>query len=79
MSEIKLRKANRIVRVTENELDKYLSVGYVVVPDKKVQPTSTKVEEPVKVEKPVVESQKVDAEPKSEVFSQSKKPRKRRN
>lgn len=79
MSEIKLRKANRIVRVTENELDKYLSTGYEVVPDKKVQPTPTKVEEPVKVEKPIVEPIKMDAEPKSEVISQPKKSRKRRN
>lgn len=78
MSEIKLRKANRIVRVTENELDKYLSTGYKVVPAK-VQPKSTKVVEPVKVEKPVVEPIKMDAEPKSEVTSQPKKPRKRRS
>lgn len=29
MSEIKVRKANKIVRVTENELAKYLANGYV--------------------------------------------------
>ena len=74
MSEIKVRKANRIMRVTENELDKYLSKGYEVVPVKKVQP------QPTKVEKPVVEPVKVDAEPKVErVFSQSKKQRKRKD
>ena len=78
MGEIKLRKANRIVRVTENELDKYLSTGYKVVPEK-VQPKPAKVVEPVKVEKPVVEPIKMDAEPKSEVISQPKKSRKRRS
>lgn len=30
MSSIKVIKGNKIVRVTENELDKYLSKGYTV-------------------------------------------------
>lgn len=31
MSEIKVRKGGKIVRVTENELEKYLIKGYTII------------------------------------------------
>lgn len=43
---IKLRKANRIVRVTENELDRYLANGYEKV-EKEIQPSVKVADEPV--------------------------------
>lgn len=46
MSTIKVRKANRIIRVTENELDKYLADGYVVMETKVSQPSQTVVDKP---------------------------------
>lgn len=36
MNTIKLRNGGKIVRVTENELEKYLTKGYVRVENKKV-------------------------------------------
>lgn len=41
---IKVRKANRTVRVTENELDRYLANGYSIVEQKQV--SQPKVETP---------------------------------
>ena len=38
---IRLRKENKIVRVTENELDKYLANGYVVDEPAKPQAVTT--------------------------------------
>ena len=71
---IKVHKDNRYIRVTENELDKYLSKGYTVVEEKPVakqapQP-QPKAEEPAfaKVYKSIPE-EKVVEQPK---------PRKRR-
>lgn len=52
---ITLRKENRIVRVTENELEKYLSKGYKVVSVEQTEaPRKPEVAEPVK-EEPKVE------------------------
>ena len=52
MNQIKVIRGNKIVRVTENELDKYLSKGYVIKDGEKldsisIQPTPKKYE-PVK-------------------------------
>lgn len=58
MSEIKVKRGGKIVRVTENELEKYLGKGYVIyeqsvsvepeAPRKTVSETQPKVEiEPV--------------------------------
>lgn len=67
---IKVHKDNRYVRVTENELDKYLAKGYTIVEDKPVvkqapQP-QPKAEEPkfAKVYKSVSE-EKVAEQPKT--------------
>lgn len=73
---IVVHRANRIVRVTENELDKYLSKGYEVVG----QPHA-----PEQVQKEVVQAKVVD-EPteknnivvQSEVQSEPKRSRKRK-
>lgn len=34
MSTYKLRNGGKVVRVSENELDKYLTKGYIIVEDK---------------------------------------------
>ena len=67
---IVVHKANRIVRVTENELNKYLSKGYEVVEQpqapKQVQAevVQTKVvDEPIEENNIVVQSE-VQSEPK---------------
>lgn len=57
---ITLKKANKIVRVTENELDKYLFKGYTPIETTQVQqaePVAPIVEEKV-VEPEVVEVKK---------------------
>ena len=54
MSTIKVIRGNKVVRVTENELDKYLSKGYVIkdggkLDSESIQPTPKKYE-PVKAD-----------------------------
>jgi len=43
---MKVRKANKIMQVTENELDKYLSKGYVLIDEVPAKPQEPKSEEP---------------------------------
>lgn len=55
---IKLRNGGKIVRVTENELDKYLTKGYVIVetnqvPEKQETVSQKPVEKTVEEDKPV--------------------------
>ena len=62
MNKIKVIRGNKVVRVTENELDKYLSKGYVIkdgekLDSKSIQPTPKKYE-PVKAEKLYKEEKK---------------------
>lgn len=55
MKEITVRKANRIIRVTENELDRYLANGYAII-NRTSQSTETKsVDKSVKTATPVIE------------------------
>lgn len=64
---ITVRKANKIVRVIENELDKYLSKGYVIEGASTVEQKPIKTE-PIKKETPIVEvtpQPKVVEQPKS--------------
>lgn len=49
MRNITVRKANRIIKVTDNELDRYLANGYVII-DKENQPSNKVVDEPVPTE-----------------------------
>lgn len=58
MSEITVRKANRIIRVTENELQKYINNGYAVIytPTQASEVVPEKVEE--KQPETVVETKK---------------------
>lgn len=68
MDNIVVRKANRIIRVTENELAKYLSTGYEVVKDERVSveaqaPSDAtenvdSVAEPIKVDTPTRKQRK---------------------
>ena len=54
---ITVRKANRVIDVTENELERYLANGYVIRGE---QPSKKVVAEPKpEVEKPVIEETKV--------------------
>lgn len=58
MKTVTVRKGGKIVRVSPNELDKYVSKGYVIVEDKKVSGVQETVpHEPEFIEeaKPVVE------------------------
>lgn len=58
MKTVTVRKGGKIVRVSPNELDKYVSKGYVIVEDKKVSEVQETVpHEPEFIEeaKPVVE------------------------
>ena len=77
MGTIKVRMANRILRVSPNELEKYLASGYTIIqePKTQVKQPSTKVvaepakEEPAKpvveeVAEPVIEEPVVKAQPK---------------
>lgn len=48
MSSIKVIKGNKIVRVTENELDKYLSKGYTICDSKLSEPTTQPLSEDIK-------------------------------
>ena len=57
MNRIKLRKGGKIVRVTENELNKYLTKGYTIVEDNKVIEVQDVPQEPV-VEETVEEAPK---------------------
>lgn len=50
---IKLKKANKIVRVTENELEKYLTKGYVKIEDKVNEVQKIVSHEPIKKTAPV--------------------------
>lgn len=61
MSTIKLRNGGKIVRVTENELEKYLTKGYVRV--------ETKADDVQKV----VHQKPITKEPEEEVKLESKK------
>lgn len=73
---VTVRKANKVIRVIENELDKYLTKGYEIV-DKPVEKPATTVEpeprEPqfAKVYKAPVTETVADVQPKT--------PRKRRH
>lgn len=63
MGTIKVRKANRIIRVTENELDKYLANGYEIIKQpimQDKQPSNKVVAAPAeeKPAEPVVETPK---------------------
>jgi len=59
MSEITVRRGGKIVRVTENELDKYLTKGYEVYGSKKEKiPSSPVVEEKAIADEDVVIAEK---------------------
>lgn len=77
MNRIKVIRGNKIVRVTENELDKYLSKGYVIKDGEKldsesIQPTPKKYE-PVKAPTLYKEEKK---EKKPEIKSDTKQVKK---
>ena len=55
INRIKVRKGNKIIRASENELAKYLGKGYVIVEEKKADvPQKTVVQKPTEeaVEEP---------------------------
>lgn len=64
---ITVRKANKIVRVIENELDKYLSKGYVIdeAPVQKQAPVKTEPKVESVVTKPTQSTEKTVEQPKS--------------
>ena len=68
---ITVRKANKIVRVIENELDKYLSKGYVI------EGASVEEQKPVKTEPIKKETPIVEVAPQPKVVEQPK-PRRRK-
>lgn len=58
---MKVRFANRVVNVTDNELQKYLSKGYTVVEDSQPkQVVSPKTDDDIKVVKPIIQEPKQD-------------------
>lgn len=68
---ITLRKANRIVRVSENELDKYTSIGYEVV---NKQASVEVPREPAQPKKPIIEQEEVADDIAKSVVKESAKP-----
>lgn len=69
-----VRKANRIIRVTDNELPRYLANGYVQVDVERKAPRTPDVES--ELESKETESQIFESTFKEETIS---KPRTRRN
>lgn len=67
MSEIKVRRGGKIVRVTENELEKYLGKGYVIY------------EQPVSVEPEAPRKTVSETQPKAKVEPVVAQTTKRRN
>lgn len=65
MNRIKVIRGNKIVRVTENELDKYLSKGYVIKEDggklssESTQPTPKVEKSTVVAEEPKADTKQV--------------------
>lgn len=57
--QITVRKGGKIVRVTENELAKYTSKGYVIVADKKATEEQTTVPQEPIIEAEVTEPEEV--------------------
>ena len=69
---ITVRKANKIVRVIENELDKYLSKGYVI------DEASVQKQAPVKTEPKVEKVESVVIKPTQSTEKTVEQPKSRR-
>ena len=76
---IVVKRANRIVRVSENEVNKYLSKGYEIVNQSQPPKQTQEVVQPKVVEKPIekpIEENNIVVQ--SEVQSEPRRSRKRK-
>ncbi len=76
MAITKVRKGNRIIRVTENELGRYLANGYTVCEVK--QPPKKVVAEPKAVAEPIIKDEIKEEVVEETVATPIKKTSKRR-